>query len=627
MRFLASSWRNANWSAAAVLPSAICGRQRGGGHLWWCRAGVSVPFLMAICVLATPPADVVGQEDERASFVLGRYEIDRLLEYSPVLRESQVRAVFDPQLLDLWLDALDQGEVDLRRELADSLAIAAERGMPGMDKAIPKLKSLVESDDAHPLIRRSVARALVAIEAEQCAELLHELSRGSDRSLCELIEPALARWDYQPARADWLARVEQRDATNLARTLVAIRCLAEVKDPAAVDPLKQLALDQASLPTMRLAAASAVGRLQPSGFLADSQSLVEGNPAVVDALVAAYLIKSDRSPEAIKVAQSYAQTFAPVAAAVSLEGLYAIDPNHVIALMDFLKTHHDSKLRGLLVQSVLAAPTPTNLQQISSLLNDKIPDVRRAVRKGFEKHAANDELRDAIISSTSEVQNGTDWRGLEQANLLFGALDYEPSAPRAVDLLAHSRPEVMVSAAWALRKMAIDEMLAPIFARAQQNEQGLLGPNGAVVDVQQDQLFQVFGQHRFRPAISMLMKRVPKGSLGPRESAIWALGKIYEDENPRELAAQLAGRLADVNSIPAEEPEIREQSAVALGRMGAAEQTRTLRTFLNADTPNSRVGQACAWSLNRLHGEPIPDVVDEKRPDGGYPLMLIQKRP
>src|SRR5437588_687306 len=81
---------------------------------------------------------------------------------------------------------------------------------------------------------------------------------AGDGDLRDLVEPALARWDYRPARATWLERL--RDAQAAPRDiLLAIRGLAAVREVQAADRLREIALSADADATVRLEAARALG--------------------------------------------------------------------------------------------------------------------------------------------------------------------------------------------------------------------------------------------------------------------------------------------------------------------------------------------------------------------------------
>jgi hypothetical protein len=58
--------------------------------------------------------------------------------------------------------------------------------------------------------------------------------------------------------------------------------------------------------------------------------------------------------------------------------------------------------------------------------------------------------------------------------------------------------------------------------------------------------------------------------------------------------------------MPPEDELVRRFCAITLGRMKAADALPTLETYSEPAGIVSPVGYACAWSIERLTGKPIP---------------------
>ena len=560
------------------------------------------------------------------TYDITRYDIDRALEQDPVLEESEtvVDAVmnFNNGYIPLWSKALDHDESDLRRQVADSIAVASSRNMDGLDVMVPKLVKLIEAEETHDQVRRSVARALIAIDSRESSEALFAASQTDDRFLCELIEPTLAAWDYEPARAVWRARINELDTHDAIRTRVAARCLTIVKDEESGKTLVQLAADSSVPLGLRKEFAIAAGAIIQSGLRETAEDLLERG-SLIDQMTAALMIRFHSDEASIGLMKKIVTQSPSVVGAIAVEGLHRNDPLLVVGLLDELIVSPDPKLRELLVQSIVAKPAVDSVSRAIELYNDPVPKLRHAVRRSMTGLAEREELRNTIIDRSVEVMDGTDWRGLEQSSLLLGALDHEPAVDRMVELLDHDRPEVFVSAAWGLRKLAVDSALPAMLVRARTNNEYNEKRDVEGENAQQDQLFQAFGLQTYEPSIMLLKSYIPKGLPGPRPAAIWALGLIYEDQNDVGLAKQLATRLADVNSIPPEDEPVRTQCAVAIGRMGSRQEESQLRNFAEMDGMGTYPGHACYWALNRLFGDEIPPVPTIVIGDVGYPLAPI----
>jgi len=127
-------------------------------------------------------------------------------------------------------------------------------------------------------------------------------------------------------------------------------------------------------------------------------------------------------------------------------------------------------------------------------------------------------------------------------------------------------------------------------------------------DRQLSQLAELFGAARYRPAEPVLRPLVRSGG-GPetRAAACWALGYLNEGKPDAALTAAFAGRVAAVVPGDLEDERVRWMSAIALGRMKAAEALPALRKFCpDGKLSRDPVNNACGWAIARITGVPLP---------------------
>ncbi|MCR4412205.1 MAG: HEAT repeat domain-containing protein, partial [Thermoguttaceae bacterium] len=74
--------------------------------------------------------------------------------------------------LALWIQALASPEADLRREAADTIALAHRLGMPDVQTAVPALREALDAPGQHPLVVAAAARTLIALDAREAAPSL-----------------------------------------------------------------------------------------------------------------------------------------------------------------------------------------------------------------------------------------------------------------------------------------------------------------------------------------------------------------------------------------------------------------------------------------------------------------------
>ena len=118
----------------------------------------------------------------------------------PALSVGERHLVLPERLRRPWLAALDRPEVEVRRIAIDSIAMAHQLGMKDWDTVIGRLVELLQAETTDPTIRRAAANTLVTLDARQEAEALFKVAQGTHLDLAQSVEPALARWDYAPAK-------------------------------------------------------------------------------------------------------------------------------------------------------------------------------------------------------------------------------------------------------------------------------------------------------------------------------------------------------------------------------------------------------------------------------------------
>jgi HEAT repeat protein len=534
----------------------------------------------------------------------------------------------------LWLRALKRPEAELRCRAADAIARARQRGVKGLETTIPALLAALDRRDQHPTVRLAVARALIVLEAKKEAGpslLRHAQSGGTD--LRELIEPALARWKYEPAGAAWLKRLRD-PATTPRNLLLAIRGLSALREGKAADRLRELALSNRESVSIRLEAAQALGLLRARGLEKDAARLAADSSArgLTGRLAAAALLHRHRSKEAIGTLQRLAQDANPAVAARAVAPLLGVDPK-LIPAPENLLAGPDAALRSLAVEVFRREPTEQRIPLLADHLDDHDPKVRVQARRALEELAAKKEFRDRVITAATRVLGANEWRGLEQATILLARLDHKPAADRFLELLDFNRPEVYITAAWGLRKLAVRKTLPAVTRYVGAKEQKMRADTRGLrtfpfitLDHQLSQLNQLLGQEKYGPADAVLRRFIPRligmgepGAPESRAAAIWALGMIHEGKAVDNIVTAVEGRLNDTSSQLPENERVRYMSAITLGRMKANKAKGSLqKLFPKPRLTLDRVTNACAWALTQLTGKamPPPTPIEYKRREG-----------
>ena len=89
---------------------------------------------------------------------------------------------------------------------AGAMTRAHPLGMVGLEEAVPRLMKIMTAAGSHPGARLAAAQALVQLDAKGSAAELADSAGKFGSDIRQIVEPALARWDYRPQRDVWRAR-------------------------------------------------------------------------------------------------------------------------------------------------------------------------------------------------------------------------------------------------------------------------------------------------------------------------------------------------------------------------------------------------------------------------------------
>ena len=565
--------------------------------------------------------------------VEGQITTDYLMFSDPDFARPVREPQFSEKLSEVWLQALSRPEADLQRMSAESMARGAKLGVPGLEKAIPRLQELLVGAETHPAARAGVAKALVALDARQSAGALASAAEKYPGDVRRICERALGDWKHEASRKVWQERLGTAGTRHRDRVL-AIRGLGLSEDASLVPQMLELVQGVLQPAEIRLEAALAVGRLKPEGLVGEAQQLIEQKQgqSLVNRLAAARLLARHRQPEAHAMLLKLAVDPEPAVAADALERLNDIDSNLVLPLAEEAMRNADHLVRQQGLRAYVTLPTPGRMGPVTRLMDDLVPGVRQEVTAQLDKLLENSELEPAIWQGTLAMLGQESWRGQEQAALLVGKHQYKPAAQRLFELQSIPRAEARVAAAWALRRVAVPETVPLIFRRAEQlTRQRNGGPTLDGLDEQCAHLFEALAVMEFWQAEALWRLYIPKqpvmGNLS-RGAAIWALGKRFNGTSQPELAQQLVERLTDTG-FPAEMENVRYSSAITIGRVLGNEQAGRMTEWVGES--NLKTGQivtshalAVRWALMQLTGADYPELQPVPYGKGGWFLEPTQ---
>lgn len=252
-----------------------------------------------------------------------------------------------PDHVRLWIEVLQRPETDYQRMAAESIALAHKKGVSDLDQAVPALETIVTAESSHHAARFAAARALIVINSRSSANKLLESSQMWGSDLKQLVEPALAEWDFQPIRPIWKERLEAVGQQPRRELLLAIRGVQRVRDTSVLPTLRQIVQDFVQPHDYRLAAAAAAGELAESGLEQDAEGLIseKRGVSVINRRCAVRLLRRHASEPARRSLIGLAGDDEPSLAAAALERLNEIDSNLVLPLAGAAMKNADANVR------------------------------------------------------------------------------------------------------------------------------------------------------------------------------------------------------------------------------------------------------------------------------------------
>lgn len=576
--------------------------------------GLSLP-LNAQDPSSKSTADTNGSTDD-----LPEVKVDFLWTKDPNIRIPKPVAGFDPAYIPLWMEALQHDEADLQQETAVAFEFVHREGFADLSRLADDFRAQLSSD-SHHAVQLALASLLVTLDDEASAKHLAELLNPRQIELSQIVEPALAKWDYLPIREVWRSRLND-SRVRRSHLVLAIEGLMQVQDEESADRLLEIAVDRREKSAIRVAAAKAVGNIRNDGLLATARKLSEYSTGtgIADRICAASLLVRHVSEDSNQLLVKLSLDPEPVVAAIAWHRLLQIDAALAVPQAEVCLTNGDPNIRELAMQSLKEQPTLDRIDRLGLMMDDRHPSVRKKARTSLHQLALlNDEFdkRVRIAGMKSATESPSGYRGTEQSLLLLTALDHKNVAGIAVEHLDHKHPRVMLTAAWALRVLSVEETLPGMLDRATRVSAAFLDSSfqkrekfdASAID-QVAHLFDAMGQMKYGEAEGLLRKYIPKNlTLGAnaRPAAVAAMGKLYEKNPDEELVKQLLKRFSDRESmIEPELDEVIHMCSIAFGRMKATQTLPFLEKDYPGGTPTGGFDLAAAWAIREITGQEYP---------------------
>jgi HEAT repeat protein len=522
----------------------------------------------------------------------------------PVKLESPIKHLAD-EFLPIWHHALGHAELDLQRQVANSIELAHSQGFRDMAEFVEPLTKALATKQLPSSVRTEFARALVALDAKASQqELIKWL--GTSVNYDAVVQLALARWQSTQLVDEWSKQVAD-SKTHFETRLLAAKCLGSIKNLKDTHPLESIVESVSEKTQLRIVAAQALNQVASAVARQLASSLVERTD-IASQLVAVELLKSDDSEQAGELNEKLVGSPSPLIVAAVWPQVLKSNPAALVSIADARIADPDAKVRAVAIQALATAPTESRITAIGDRLGDRHESVRAVARDALISLAKAKKF-DAEIRQLGETQlQKQDWRAQEQAIIVLASLDHEPAAPKFLELLEHKDDEVAIAAAWGLRMVANKETFAAMLEKANRIEALVqLEKTDQIDSIQMAYIFETFAQEDYRLGEPLMRVYLPKVQIRyavteARAAAVYAIGKFCDGTKDDKLADQLIERLNDVESFTPEMEPVRYACAVALGRIGSKNAILHLQKYMGDYGP---LAFMCCWSVHKITGDPF----------------------
>jgi hypothetical protein len=520
----------------------------------------------------------------------------------------------DPPLPDTWqvnypdppinfsLKTIHSPIAEDRINVAQELCrVASNPNFVERELAVEMLLDRLEKGEENLQIRRAMISAVCLLGDSNSAATLWDLSQ-SDRVAQATVERALIRWKSPVAVEAWRQRLENPIAQN-SQLLTALEGLAAVGSESDAKDLLNVMIDSRFSSAYKFYAASAIGNLIHSGHNELVQNILD---STVDQrhLLAALILRRHSGATTIQQLQFILESGPTSAQVVAYSRIAELDTDVALNHAPSMLGCDDANLRKLAIEVLHRRVDEANLLLQAQSLGDRNPTVRRAAREKL-LHSALHGHRESVDAIISQSIVSEKWTELEQAILISVALNDSTRCKNLLPLLDNPRPEVNMLAGWALMELADDpSVLEEMLKHAQSlTDQLSSGTILATTDfIRLSYLHESFGKNKYLPANDMLLEYIPKNGfkmgIVSRASAMWALGKIHQNEDNPTLRDRLHERITDISPIMSEDLLVRFTCVLACGEMGQLPTLEVIEQYCG--DYNDPLAQASNWARDRI---------------------------
>ena len=344
----------------------------------------------------------------------------------PVMPQEYKTLVVGENLISTWLDALASEDNEIRIDAVQTLRLAAQKNIPGLEVAIDPLIAVVADPETSKTIRYTAASVLTLLDASKAKEVFISGIKNGEYEMSVITESALVKWQAVELVDIWRGRVESPRSGTLLR--LAFNGLAALGSDEDRKLLVEFSRNSANSNSLRIDAAQCVAMYSEVPYLVEAADLSNGTTA--DLIVAANLASpvpvEASQAQALQVLKELCASSAYVAAGIAADALRQWNKPAVVDLAEVLSGHPNPRARNAYVSALREIVTAETLVTLGSYLDDVDPGIRVQVQKWLVEFAEQDALLPGVLEITESAVKAQSWRLQEQGMHLAVQLEQKP---------------------------------------------------------------------------------------------------------------------------------------------------------------------------------------------------------
>ena len=541
----------------------------------------------------------------------------------------QLLAVHEPELNPDW-DAEDSIPI-LRYTPArfqsndnESVLIALEacqrarlRGFVVPEEWISVCRARLAQGEPFQRLRGELVTFLLSTNDSQDAELLWKTAQG-DSNLSLAVEDRLIEWNSPLAIDAWRKRVKDVASTK-DRLLVAVEGLAKMGGMEDVPALEELLRNRKQPLKIRYVSAQAISRIDPAkalvlldeviagkigGDIPKSDQVSRSGPVWDSWVAAAYLIGSSESEKTKSILIEAIHKGSNLARTVAVRQLANMSATEFKNLLQLIRQDSEVNVRLEVLRFLTRNVDDEAIVTLGEYLGDEQPQVRELARNELLKLADNEMYKPIVGREVANQLKSEKWWQVEQALIATASLKMEDEETQLLALLKHPRPEVYVTAAWALRILANSpEGLAEIVQWVKtETDLNFNGPTWEEPRYHRlAHLIEALSIRKTQEAKATIARYVPKNQtigLVSRMSALWGMGQYLSEKPEESFSEAYVVIIYDRMGMGAEFGIMRYCAMIALGNMADPNTKEKIAALAEEGTTPQALAKR--WALEQI---------------------------